>query len=230
MPDTYSITIHNASNNPEEFFLFHAVPKPAEIPSPDIFSNVYLKSPQILGDGTSSVTFQTSNEYYAIYGTSVQSTDGKVRVGTSDYQPVKLGPHGSYFVLKAAEDGLSPQRDQAASAGKTTEVPGAFTIETDSSFRYPNPSNSYFGIGAKDPSTDEVVPVQTYPAKPAEVSQLFPKPKYYIASGSNQPGSIIETMKIGNEATFTLDSKGQYVPGKMVTGSGIIWSFGPPGH
>lgn len=216
MPDSYSITITNASNSSKQFLLFQALPKPSNVPGDDVFANVYQSSVNIEGNGESNVSFNMTNEWYAIYGTSNRSPDGKVRVSTSSSKPVSLGPDGSYNIITTHnKDGKSPEWKDAG--GKTTAAPGAFSIATDGTFNFPSmypfyPLNKksymsnailttdklYFGAGAVDPDSGKVIPVQTYPAKPNVVSQLFPKVKYYIAWGSYQPGSIIDLSELGN--------------------------------
>jgi len=96
----------------------------------------------------------------------------------------------------------------------------------------------YFGVGAIAPDTGYVVPVQTYPVKPNEVVQVYSKPKYYVAFGNFEPGTIIDPMMLGNvlsvdfygsdghEATFTLDDRNDYVPDDDVRSSGIHWIVG----
>lgn len=75
-----------------------------------------------------------ASEYFAMYGTEEASHDGTVRVSTSDSQPAKLGPNGTYSLITTAEDHVSPMWKPATN---TTAAPGAFTIATDSSFSYP---------------------------------------------------------------------------------------------
>ncbi|EWZ79063.1 hypothetical protein FOWG_16781 [Fusarium oxysporum f. sp. lycopersici MN25] len=236
MPDSYSITITNASNSSKQFLLFQALPKPLNVPGDDVFANVYQSSVNIEGNGESNVSFNMTNEWYAIYGTSNRSPDGKVRVSTSSSKPVSLGPDGSYNIITTYnKDGKSPEWKDAG--GKTTAAPGAFSIATDGTFNFPN--KLYFGAGAVDPDSGKVILVQTYPAKPNVVSQLFPKVKYYIAWGSYQPGSIIDLSELGNvlqvdfstasskDASFTLTANNSYTPDISVGQAGIKWTFSP---
>lgn len=88
------------------------------------------------------------------------------------------------------------------------------------------------------PNRGEVVPVQTYPAKPGLVAEVYSKPKYYVGFGNYQPGSIVDPMILGNilsvdfygsnghEATFTLNDRNDYVPDDEVRSSGIHWRVG----
>jgi hypothetical protein len=238
MPEIYTIRIKNNSRVQQSFLLFQAIPKPANIPGDNVFTNVYQRSEVIQGDGTSVAEFQITSEWFAIYGTERMSEDGRVRVSTSDYQPVTLGPKGTFKTLTAI-NGKSPKWDDSPTVtSKQTSAAGAFTIATDGSFTNFNSTNIYFGAGAKDPNTGDVIPVQTYLAKPNTLSQLFPKIKYYIAFGNYEPGAIVDLVELGNvllvdfttadnrEATFTLNSHNEYEPDKKVRDAGIKWSFG----
>jgi hypothetical protein len=72
------------------------IPKPSNMPGSDVFTNGYQRSPRIQGNVTSNVTFETTTQIFASYGTWRMSKDGKVRVSTSDYKQAKMGPGGSY--------------------------------------------------------------------------------------------------------------------------------------
>ena len=39
--------------------------------------------------------------------------------------------------------------------------------------------------------------MQTFLAQPGTVSQLFPKPKFYVVAGSYEPGSIVDLNQLG---------------------------------
>ena len=96
----------------------------------------------------------------------------------------------------------------------------------------------YFGVGAMALDRGEVVPVQTYPAKPGLVAEVHSKPKYCIAFGNYQPGSIVNPRELGNvlsvdfdgsrghEATFTLNDNNDYNAESDVDRNGIRWSVG----
>lgn len=138
---TFSITIRNASNAPRRFLLFQDMPAPTNGPSSTVFTNVYQRSPKIQSGDDSHVSFQMKQEYFAIYGTGSESSDGSVRIYTSSAVPVKLGPGGSTVVLTTQDgQGDDPAWDKAAAAGQSTGAKGGFSIVTDTSFKYPNPS------------------------------------------------------------------------------------------
>lgn len=146
MSNAYTITIKNASLVKQSFMLFQSLPKPSNLPQSNVFTNVYQRSNQIQGDGINKATFQITNEYWAVYGTSSQSTDGLVKISTSDSRKVTLGPAGSFFVLSTLPgdddkpDGVSPFFDAAQAGTQTTDAGGAFTIRSDGSFSVLNPS------------------------------------------------------------------------------------------
>ncbi|KAM0496286.1 hypothetical protein ACHAP8_007547 [Fusarium lateritium] len=83
----------------------------------------------------------------------------------------------------------------------------------------------YFGVGAKVPSTGEIIPV-------------FPKVKHHIAYGNHEPGSIVKLMTLVNvlaadftgcnahSATFTMDDQNYFIAASGVNDSDIRWSFG----
>ncbi|KAI8221908.1 hypothetical protein K4K54_007333 [Colletotrichum sp. SAR 10_86] len=231
--NTYSITIKNRSLKPQSFMLFQALPKPANVPQNNVFTNVYQRAVQIVGNAQAQASFQISSECFAVYGTSNKSEDGMVKIDTSDYREVKLGPKGSRFYLSTQNsDGESPvfqKEDQSTDAG------GAFIVSSDRTFSNLNPGNMYFGVGAKVPGTDAIIPIQTYEAQPGVVAQIFPKVKYYIAFGHYEPGTIVDMSQLGDvlsidftgsadhNATFTLDSQNDYIPDKAVTEHGIKW-------
>ncbi|KAF5687278.1 hypothetical protein FCIRC_2407 [Fusarium circinatum] len=240
MSPTYSINIKNASLERKQFLLFQVIPHPANIPWEEVFTNVYQRSVQVEGNGSSRASFQVTNQYWAVYGMPEQCRDGQTKVTTSDSRNVVLGPNGSYFVLstmpgpKGTPDGVSPCFDDAASHKDITYAPGAFTIRSDGSFNY-NESSTYFGVGAQDPRSGKIIPVQTYRAKPNVVSEIFPRSKYCIAFGDYEPGSVVNMNQLGNvlevdftnavsnSCTFTLDASNNYVPDANLNNSGIHW-------
>ncbi|KAK4163755.1 hypothetical protein QBC43DRAFT_354211 [Cladorrhinum sp. PSN259] len=234
MPETYSITIINASNSPQQFLLLQAIPKPSGIPRYDVSTNVYQRSPQVAGTDGSAVTFNISDEMHAIYGTSSRGEDGRARITTSSSN---AGSEGSYHTLTTDEGG-QPRWDMGASRGRTTYARGAFTIATDHRFQYPSRGDIYFGAGVKDPNSSKVIPVQTYSAKPSMVSHVVFNPKYYIAFGDYRPGTIIDMKELGpvlevdfsrnetrKDASFTLNASRQYSADPSM-GKDVKWNFG----
>jgi hypothetical protein len=204
-----------------------------------VFTNIYLTSGNIQSSatGNSSAKFTVKTQYYALYGTTQKGDDGSTRVDTTDSVEAKLGPSGTYVAITADSDG-SPLFDKAAAAGKSVSTAGAFTIATDNKIKYPNAKNIYIGIGAKDPKSGNVVPIQTYIAKGGMNQQLFPKAVYYVCYGDYEPGTIVDRMGVGQvltvdftdaslkDAKFTLNNSGSYVDGN-VENSGIVWTQGP---
>jgi hypothetical protein len=241
MTTNYSITIKNNSNIARRFLLFQDMPQPSNGPGSKVFTNVYQRSPKIQSGDDSRVTFAMKAEYFAIYGTSSDNDDGTVRVYTSSSVPVKLGPGGSTVVMTTQDNnGEDPIWDKAAMSGKSTAAKGGFSLVTDSSFKYPNPTNIYIGCGARDPKNpDSIIPIQTYIAEPGLNSQLFPRAKFYVCFGEYQPGMVVDRVSLGNvllvdftgstipSATFTLNNSGAYDADASVTKNGVNWSFGP---
>ncbi|KAB5583395.1 hypothetical protein GE09DRAFT_300493 [Coniochaeta sp. 2T2.1] len=237
---TFSITINNNSNVARRFLLFQDMPAPTNGPSSTVFTNVYQRSPKIQSGDDSRVSFQMKQEYFAIYGTASESSDGSVRIYTSSSVPVKLGPGGTTVVVTTQDgEGNDPSWDKAAAVGQTTGAKGGFSIVTDTSFKFPNPNTIYIGCGARDPkSPQSIIPVQTYIAEPGLNSQLFPKVKYYICFGEYQPGMVVDRTTLGNvlsvdftgctipNASFTLNSNGAYEANPAVEQAGIKWAFG----
>lgn len=140
MPDSniYNITIKNKSLNPQSFLLFQSLPKPANIPQNNVFTNVYQHAVKIIGTGNAKASFSISKEIFAIYGTSNTSSDGMVRIDTSDSREAQLGPNGSRFYLSTVDsDGESPffQKED-----KSTQAKGGFIVSSDHTFSALNPS------------------------------------------------------------------------------------------
>ena len=141
---TYTIRIKNESNRPRRFLLFQDLPKPSNGPSDKVFTNVYQRSPKIESGNGSSTTFSMKQEYFAIYGTSSDNDDGTVRVYTSASMSAKLGPGGTVAVVSTQDgEGTDPIWDTAAATSSPpTGAKGGFSIVTDNTFKYPNPSKS----------------------------------------------------------------------------------------
>ena len=143
MPNTINITIKNRSLAPQAFLLFQALPTPANIPSAEVFTNVYQRSPKLGGNASDQVTFQITNEFYGIYGTNTASLDQKVRISTSgsakatlQSTPTSGAVNGSTFYLSTLDgDGVSPT---FKGTDQTTTAQGAFTIQSDGTFDVTN--------------------------------------------------------------------------------------------
>lgn len=149
MATTYSITINNKSFAKQAFMLFQSIPRPSNLPQNNVFTNVYQRSPQIVGDRDSKAVFQITNQYWAVYGTSKKSDDGMVQITTSDSREATLGPQGSLFVLGTMEgndgkpDGVSPE---FKTEDKSTTAGGAFTVRTDGTFSVLNPGKPFIRV------------------------------------------------------------------------------------
>ncbi|KAF7536254.1 hypothetical protein G7054_g4668 [Neopestalotiopsis clavispora] len=161
------------------------------------------------------------------------------------------GPvNGSTFHLTTLQaDGRSPT---FGSTEQSTVAEGAFTIQSDGTFDgsgkyklmvvpslllaerrlmyrdqrlmqgWNTIGNIFFGVGARDPETGEVVPIQTYRAQPNFSAVLYPVVKYYIAFGNYEPGTIVNKAELGrvlsldftgislNDVTFTLNDRNGY--------------------
>ncbi|KAK1995815.1 hypothetical protein LX36DRAFT_659223 [Colletotrichum falcatum] len=238
MATTYTITIKNKSFAKQSFMLFQSLPRPANLPQDNVFTNVYQRSPQIVGDRDSKAEFKVTTQYWAVYGTSKKSDDGMVQITTSDWREATLGPKGSLFVLGTLNgndgkpDGVSPD---FKSEDKSTAAGGAFTVRTDGTFSVLNPGDIYFGIGAKDPKSGDIIPIQSYRAQPNVISQIFPRIKYYVAFGHYEPGTIVSMAELGqvleidftgapgHNALFTLDTNNNYEADPKVNQTGIKW-------
>ncbi|KAM0387152.1 hypothetical protein FCULG_00012249 [Fusarium culmorum] len=229
MNTTYTITIKNNSMYPRSFILFQDIPKPFNIPSRDVFTNVYQRAVGISGKGEDEALFEISSECFAMQGASTRSDMGMITVKISDYKPVKLGPQGSRFYLTNRQSPTFDREDGSS------EAAGAFIVSTDDTFSSFYSRDLYFGVGAKDLSTGRVVPVQTYQARPGTVAQVFPKVKYHIAFGDYQPGSIVDLITLGRvltidftgckarSATFILNQENMFVPDPKVQNGDITW-------
>ncbi|CAF3488608.1 unnamed protein product [Fusarium graminearum] len=212
MNSIYTITIKNNSMYPRSFILFQDIPTPSNIPSRDVFTNVYQRAVGISGKDEGEALFEISSECFVVHGTSTRSDMGMITVKTSDYKPVKLGPQGSRFYLTNRQ---SPTTDDTFSSFHSRDL--------------------YFGVGAKDLSTGRVVPVQTYHARPGNVALVFPKVTYHTAFGNYQPGSIVDLITLGRvltidftgckacSATFILNQENMFVPDPKVQNGDITW-------
>ncbi|WXC58551.1 hypothetical protein SNK03_004452 [Fusarium graminearum] len=225
----YTITIKNNSMYPRSFILFQDIPRPSNISSQDVFTNVYQRAVGISGKDEDEALFEISSECFAVHGTSTRNDMGMITIKTSDSKPVKLGPQGSRLYLTNRQS-LTFDKEDGSS-----EAAGAFIVSTDDTFSSFNSNDLYFGVGAKDLNTGRVVPVHTYQARPGTVAQVFPKVKYHIAFGDYQPGSIVDLIMLGRvltidftgciarSATFILNEENMFIPDSKVQNSDITW-------
>ncbi|UZP37032.1 hypothetical protein NXS19_004848 [Fusarium pseudograminearum] len=233
MNTIYTITIKNNSMYPRSFILFQDIPGPSNIPSQDVFTNVYQRAVGISGKGEDEALFEISSESFAVHGASTRSDMGMIQVGVSDYKPVKLGPRGSRFYLTNRQSG--GQSPMFHKEDGSSEVAGAFIVSTDDTFSSFHSRDLYFGVGAKVLSTGWVVPVQTYQARPGTVAQVFPKVKYHIAFSDYQPRSIVDLITLGRvltidftgckarDATFILNQENMFTPDPKAQNGDITW-------
>ncbi|EHK22034.1 uncharacterized protein TRIVIDRAFT_91371 [Trichoderma virens Gv29-8] len=241
MPNTISITIKNRSTANQAFLLFQALPNPSNIPADEVFTNVYQRSPTLGGNASDQVTFQITNEYYGIYGTNTASADQKVKISTSGSAKATLqstpssgAVNGSTFHLSTiGGDGISPT---FKATEQTTTAQGAFTIQSDGTFDVQNKGNIYLGVGATDPKTKTVIPIQTYKAQPNVTTVLYPVVKYYVAFGHYEPGTVVKKTEMGkvlildftgislNDVTFTLNDHNEYIIDPALAESNLVWS------
>lgn len=138
MPN-YTIKIKNKSSQSQSFVLFQDLPKPANIPRNDVFTNVYERAARIPDNG--EARFDVSSDLFALFGSSNRTDEGMVKVNTSNHMRASLGPGGSRFNL-SAEEGVYPKfgrEEHSASA------PGAFIVGTDNTFPPHNPGQSKSG-------------------------------------------------------------------------------------
>ncbi|KAM7194151.1 hypothetical protein V8F20_008071 [Naviculisporaceae sp. PSN 640] len=241
MTNTISITIKNRSMANQAFCLFQALPNPFNIPRGEIYTNVYQRSPTLGGNNNDQFTFHIIDDYFAIYGTNIASPDRNPRISTLDFARATLQSvspsglvNGSTFHLSTLNrDGISPAFN---STEQTTRAQGAFTIQSDGTFDVLNRGNIYLGVGAKDPISGEVVPVQTYKARPHLTTVLYPEAKYYICLGNYEQGTVVDMAEMGRvllldftessvkDVTFTLNERNEFVADPTLEGHDLAWS------
>ncbi|KAK4209236.1 hypothetical protein QBC37DRAFT_378293 [Rhypophila decipiens] len=195
MATNYNITIINTSGATQSYLLFAVVPK-VNATSGEVYTNVFMAAPPIISkpNGSSQTYFNITREFYAICGTSIRNLSAGVQVGTSDYEPVVLGTNqkpGTTMSFTTADGAHFPMPPPAATAPN-----GGYTIATDSSFKIPNPNNTFIGLGGMN-MNGNVVPVATFLAAPSTTYNIYPVVKYYIATGTYSPGEIINVQSIG---------------------------------
>ncbi|KAK6710004.1 hypothetical protein SNK05_004481 [Fusarium graminearum] len=128
MNSIYTITIKNNSMYPRSFILFQDIPTPSNIPSRDVFTNVYQRVVGVSGKDEGEALFEISSECFVVHGTSTRSDMGMITVKTSDFKLVKLGPQGSRFYLTNRQSPTFGKEDGSS------EAAGAFIVSTDDTF------------------------------------------------------------------------------------------------
>ncbi|KAF2261337.1 hypothetical protein CC78DRAFT_521890 [Lojkania enalia] len=218
---TCEISITNKFRD-TKFFLFQEVPKAENGPSGEIFSNVFKVTDSIsaASDGSSTLQLQMDNDFYAIFGSKVGGGTA-TRINTSSFRQVKLGPGGSVVAVTYKTGTF--KWDDVAVVGRSAPNEGGFQFISDDSI--PTDTNTrYIGVGVQDPDNQgKVVPIATYLAEPSLNSMLYPKMTYYVATGSWQPGQLVDRNAIGKyvkvdfegakifKAVLTLQSNGNWV-------------------
>ncbi|KAJ3545789.1 hypothetical protein NM208_g2337 [Fusarium decemcellulare] len=226
----YQITIINKSNLDKQYLLFQTNPTQNEQPSSNVFLNVYQASAIVPGadnnGGTSSTTFKITKEWYAVNGTSPSPLNANVTVTTTQSEPVTLGGasnQGTTLALTTVNsDGNDPEFDDSKT--QSTAPNGSFVINTDSTFSFPNENNIFIGLGAPDPvESSLIVPVATIAALPSSSFTIWPHNKWFIGTGSFEPGTIIDIANVGvtqpvdfetglPKQSFTNNPNGTYTP------------------
>ncbi|GAB1316071.1 hypothetical protein MFIFM68171_06281 [Madurella fahalii] len=222
MANTYDITILNESGASQSYLLFAVAPQVSGAGS--VFSNIFMTAPPIVSrpDGSSSTTFTIARQFYGICGTSIENLAAGVKVATSDYEPVTLGSNAGTPVAGTTLNFTTTGGANFPEPLPTATAPtNAFTIQCDSSFRLPDPNNSFVGLGGMN-MAGKVVPMATFTATPSTTFNIFPVVKYYIATGTYTPGQIINLQAIGvtqlvdftnttySSVTYIHNNSGQY--------------------
>ncbi|KFZ13843.1 hypothetical protein V502_06413 [Pseudogymnoascus sp. VKM F-4520 (FW-2644)] len=200
---TYSIQVYNDSGIPQNYLLFQSAPQLSG--DATVFTNVYQQSQQIPSGDGSNVTFNMTNQYYAVIGTAPTPIDKGVKVNTSSYIPVQLSSAsqgGTKAVMTTSGGGTGCSFDDSAQTLES-DIENTFEIETDDSFGYPSPGNIFLGMGAQSPSG--VVPVASVSAAPNQKYYFNPVARWYIGTGTYTPGTVVNITDIGNiqECDFT---------------------------
>ncbi|EAW25203.1 uncharacterized protein NFIA_106930 [Aspergillus fischeri NRRL 181] len=203
MSTTYSIQVYNYSGAPRNYLLFQTVPVPDG--QPDVYANVYQSSGQIASGNDSQVTFEMTDEFFAVLGTNPTPLADKVKVTTGSAASVTL------------------------SSGETPpEQPGTLCVDhLERRVSQLGEPNIFIGMGARGPSTQGIVPVATVPASPSYDFYFQPIVKYYIGTGEYEPETVVNITEIGP----VLDVDFTQLPGTSVTytqGRDNHYTQGPP--
>ncbi|PKX92865.1 uncharacterized protein P174DRAFT_461362 [Aspergillus novofumigatus IBT 16806] len=193
MSTTFTIQVYNYSGAPRNYLLFQTVPVPDG--QPDIFANVYQSSGQISSGYDSQVTFEMTDEFFAVLGMNPTPLADKVKVTTGSAASVTLS------------SGETPPEQHGTLLSQLAEP------------------NIFIGMGARDPSTQGIIPVATVPASPNYDFYFQPIVKYYIGTGDYEPGTVVNITEIGpvlevdftqlpgTTAVYTQGRDNNYTPG-----------------
>ncbi|GIK03443.1 hypothetical protein Aspvir_007513 [Aspergillus viridinutans] len=224
---TYTIQVYNNSDAQQNYLLFQTVPVVSG--SSNVFANVYQASGPIQSGNYSQVTFQMTDEFFAVYGTSPTPLGDKVRVTTGSAESVPLSSGevpplnaGTTCVMTTTESEY-PTWATVSQTQKTE--PNAYCISCDGSFNYPTQTNIFIGMGARDPESKDIIPVTTVPASPNTDFYFQPIVKYYIGTGNFEAGTVVNITEIGPvltvdftqlpepSAVYTQGRDNEYTPG-----------------
>ncbi|KAF5586993.1 uncharacterized protein FSUBG_11923 [Fusarium subglutinans] len=193
MSTTYTIILQNDHQVPNSYAIFNAPPKVSSSGvDPQVYTNAWMT--QYVGVN-GNMTVRTSVDFYAWTGTTPSSPAPGVVVQTGTSQLVQLGTTDSpgstipMSVVKGTPTFGTPTM---------TSKPGAYEIDTDSSFATPN-RTYMIGLGKVD-SFGIVSPVATMLADNNTATTVTPIMKFYVGAFSFQPGTIV------NFSTVTLNS------------------------
>ncbi|CAG1962438.1 unnamed protein product [Fusarium graminearum] len=237
MADTITITIKNRSTAELAFLLFQTLTTPSGIYREEVFTH---RSSAIGGNANDQVTFQISKEYFGVHGTNMASPNERVKICTTGYSKATLqstsssgAVNGSTFYLSTLNrDGVFPIFKHTA---QTTTAKQAFTIRTDEAFGYMVKDSIYLGVGATDPKTGRVIPIQTHKAEPNFTTVFYPQPRYYIRYGNFELGSVVKKFEMGRvlcldftgtslkDVAFTLDEHDEYQIDPAKVESSFVW-------
>lgn len=131
MPNTYTITVKNRSNNLQQYALFNKVPIVSGKVQEQIWSNIFAVDKAA---NKQDVLFELVNEYNAIVGKKRSNPSGSVTVTVTGTEPVNLGytqPNGqpvpgTSLSMLVADD--TPQF--SADALPNASFPNAYEIRT----------------------------------------------------------------------------------------------------
>ncbi|KAI0187155.1 hypothetical protein EV127DRAFT_483512 [Xylaria flabelliformis] len=196
MPNTFEITIINESGSSQGYLLFCAQPQISSGSGSQVFQNVWMTAPPIVSNpqGKSSTTFVINQQFYGVCGTSVSNLSSGVIVSTNDYEEVDLGNGQTPGTLLNFTTIGGANFSSFSNKGPLN---GGFTISGDSSWKLPDPNNTFIGLGGRD-MRGRVVPVATLLAAPSTTYNIFPKVVYYISTGSAVEGEIVDITSFGN--------------------------------
>ncbi|MCJ1400404.1 hypothetical protein MMC11_003609 [Xylographa trunciseda] len=207
---SYQILVKNKSGAPRAYFLFVETPQVSNVPAAKVFQNVYIAAKPV-PDMTGTAIFKVIKDLYAVTGTSPSALDANVSVYTGDYEVVKICQSSGAATTQGSATHVTGGSGAQFDTSKLTETcntEGSFSIQTDSSFRFPNPDNIFIGLGAADPDDKTtIVPVATFQAMPSTTNFIIPVTKYYVSWGTYTAGQVIDVATISASAPVDFTGK-----------------------